>query len=165
MLNQVQLQGRLTRDPETRYTTGANNIGITTFTIAVDRNRKREGDPDADFIKCKCFGKGGEFISKWFHKGDMILVNGHIQTGSYKNQNGETVYTTEIIVEQSYFGGSKNTSQTSQNRQERVQNDRTQDFTSTQETSPYDAYNGSQSHIDDGFLPMDDNIGDADLPF
>ena len=100
-MNKVILVGRLTKDPETRYTNDA--VCITSYTLAVDRKKKGE----ADFIRCKAFGKAGEFADKWFTKGMRVSISGRIETGSYINQKGDKVYTTDIIVEEQEFAQSK----------------------------------------------------------
>lgn len=103
--------GRLTRDPEVRYTTGANgNIAIARYTLAVDRRTKKDNEQNADFIPCVAFGKAGEFAEKYFRKGMKVSVVGRIQTGSYKDKDGKTVYTTEVVVEEQEFAESKGTS-------------------------------------------------------
>lgn len=102
--------GRLTRDPEVRYS-GANNTAIARYTLAVDRRFKREGEQSADFIPCLCFGKTAEFAEKYFRQGIRITISGRIQTGSYTDGNGKKVYTTEIVVEEQEFAESKNSSQ------------------------------------------------------
>lgn len=99
--------GRLVRDPETKYSQGENSTAITRFTIAVDRRFKRDGEADADFISCVAFGKTAEFVDKYFNKGNKIIIEGKIQTGSYTNKDGQKVYTTDIAVEQVEFGESK----------------------------------------------------------
>ena len=104
-MNSVQLTGRLTRDPEVRYTDGG--LTIARFTLAVNRRFKQEGGPDADFIRCVAFGKTAEFIEKYFAQGRKMDLNGRIQTGSYTNQDGQKVYTTDIVVENVEFGESK----------------------------------------------------------
>lgn len=108
-MNKVSLVGRLTRDPEVRYTTGENASAIARFSIAVNRRFKNaEGNYDADFINCLAFGKSAEFIEKYFTKGMAIGVTGRIQTGSYTNKDGIKVYTTDVVVEESEFVESKN---------------------------------------------------------
>ena len=87
-MNKVILMGRLTRDPEVRYSQGATATAIARFSIAVDRRFKRDGEPDADFINCVAFGKTGEFIERYGHKGTKFVVEGRIQTGSYTNKVG-----------------------------------------------------------------------------
>lgn len=109
-MNNVILVGRLTRDPEIRYAEGQKQAAIASYTMAVDRKYKREGQPTADFINCKCFGKNAEFMEKYFRKGMKIAVKGSIQTGSYTNKDGHKIYTTDIIVEEQEFVESKNQS-------------------------------------------------------
>lgn len=100
--------GRLVRDPEVRYTQGENSTAVARFTVAVDRKFKRQGDEQtADFIGCVAYGKTAEFIEKYFHKGEKIVVEGRITTGSYTNKDGVKVYTTDITVEQVEFAESK----------------------------------------------------------
>lgn len=105
-MNKVILVGRLTRDPELRYSQGDNPLAITRYTLAVDRRKQGE----ADFIPCTVFGKSAEFAEKYFRKGLRVAVSGRIQTGSYKNKEGQTVYTTEVIVEEQEFAQSKSES-------------------------------------------------------
>ena len=100
--------GRLTRDPEVRYTQGDNAMAIARYSLAVDRRFKRDGEPDADFINCVAFGKSGEFAEKYLKKGTKIAVVGRIQTGSYTNKDGQKVYTTDVVVEEQEFAESKN---------------------------------------------------------
>lgn len=107
-MNSVQLIGRLTRDPEIRYTDGG--LSIARFSLAVDRRFKQENGTDADFINIVAFGKTAEFIEKYFHKGIKIALNGRIQTGSYTDKDGKKVYTTDIVAENVEFCESKGTS-------------------------------------------------------
>lgn len=107
----MTLLGRLTRDPDVRRN---GDTVIARYTLAVDRRFKREGDPTADFINCVCFGKGAEFAEKYLRKGVKIAVVGRIQTGSYTNQQGDKVYTTDVVVEEQEFAESKAASQNSQ---------------------------------------------------
>lgn len=107
-MNSVQLIGRLTRDPEIRYTDGG--ASIARFGLAVDRRFKQENGADADFINIVSFGKTAEFIEKYFHKGMKIALNGRIQTGSYTDKDGKKVYTTDIVAENVEFCESKGTS-------------------------------------------------------
>ncbi len=101
--------GRLTRDPEVRYTQGENQMAIARYTLAVDRRFNRGNDENtADFISCVAFGKSGEFAEKYLRKGTKIAVTGRIQTGSYTNKDGVKVYTTEVVVEDQEFAESKN---------------------------------------------------------
>lgn len=106
-MNTTNLIGRLVRDPETRYSQGDQGMAIVRFTLAVDRKVKREGQPAADFIPITAFGKTGEFAGKYFHKGLRVGVVGRIQTGSYKDKDGRTVYTTDVIAESLDFADGK----------------------------------------------------------
>ena len=109
-MNKVIEIGRLTKDPEIRYSQGESSTCIARYTLAVDRKFKQEGQPNADFINCIAFGKLGEFAEKYLHKGTKIAVTGRIQTGSYKNKDGNTVYTTDVVVEEQEFCESKSQS-------------------------------------------------------
>ena len=108
-MNNVSLVGRLVRDPEVRY--GQNeSVSVAKFSLAVERRFKRDGDPTVDFINCTVFGKSAEFTKKYFRKGMRVAITGRIQTGSYKNKDGQTVFTTEIIVESQEIAQSKSES-------------------------------------------------------
>ncbi len=110
-MNKVILMGRLTRDPEVRYSAGDNQIAIARYTLAVyKRFNRNNSEQTADFIPCVAFGKAGEFAEKYFRKGMKIAVTGRIQTGSYTNKEGQKVYTTEVIIEDQEFAESKNAS-------------------------------------------------------
>ena len=106
-MNKVILMGRLTRDPEVRYSQGEKATAIARYTLAVDRTFKRDGEQTADFINCVVFGKTAEFIEKYGRKGTKFVIEGRIQTGSYTNKEGVKVYTTDIVVEQVEFAESK----------------------------------------------------------
>ena len=106
-MNKVIIAGRLTRDPEVRYSQGENSSAIARYTLAVDRRRQRDGEATADFINCVAFGKLGEFAEKYCRKGTKLIVVGHIQTGSYTNRDGQKVYTTDVVVEEQEFAESK----------------------------------------------------------
>ena len=135
-MNKVELIGRLTRDAEIRYSQGENPMAIARYTLAVDRRFKKDGEATADFINCVAFGKNGEFAEKYLHKGVKIAVFGRIQTGSYKNKDGNTVYTTDVVVEEQEFCESKS---------------------SNQQDKP--------KPVDDGFMDIPDNLDAEDLPF
>ena len=122
-MNKVILMGRLTRDPEVRYSQGENSSAIARYTLAVDRRfrRNNDGEQSADFINCVEFGKLAEFAEKYFYKGIKLIVRGRIQTGSYTNRDGVKVYTTDIIVESHEFAESKRSSE--QNSNAPVSND------------------------------------------
>ena len=109
-MNKVIEIGRLTKDPDIRYSQGTSSTCIARYTLAVDRKFKQEGQPTADFINCIAFGKLGEFAEKYLHKGVKIAVTGRIQTGSYKNKDGNTVYTTDVVIEEQEFCESKSQS-------------------------------------------------------
>ena len=106
-MNKVILMGRLTRDPEVRYSAGENALAIARYTLAVDRRFRRDGEATADFISCVSFGRTAEFAEKYFRQGLKIIVSGRIQTGSYTNRDGQKVYTTEVVVEEQEFAESK----------------------------------------------------------
>ena len=106
-MNKVVLMGRLTRDPEVRYSAGENALAIARYTLAVDRRFRRDGEASADFIPCVSFGRTAEFAEKYFRQGLKIAVTGRIQTGSYTNRDGQKVYTTEVVVEEQEFAESK----------------------------------------------------------
>ena len=107
-MNKVILMGRLTRDPEVRYSQGENALAIARYTLAVDRRAaRREGEATADFINCVAFGRSAEFAERYLRQGTKIVVSGRIQTGSYTNRDGQKVYTTEVVVEESEFAESK----------------------------------------------------------
>ena len=147
-MNKVILMGRLTRDPEVRYTQGDNAMAIARYTLAVDRrfNRNNGDDQTADFIGCVAFGRAGEFAEKYFRKGTKIAVTGRIQTGSYTNKDGVKVYTTDIIAEDIEFAESKNSSGGDGG------------YTGGQSSRPAPASAG------DGFMNIPDGI-DEELPF
>lgn len=145
-MNKVILMGRLTRDPEVRYSQGENSMAIARYTIAVDRRVRRDGDQQtADFINCVAFGRSGEFAEKYFHKGIKIAVTGRIQTGSYTNKDGQRVYTTDVVVEEQEFAESKSAS--ANNAGAAAANG-----------------NAAGSAIGDGFMNLPDGI-DEELPF
>ena len=106
-MNKVILLGRLTKDPDVRYTQSENMLAIARYTLAVDRRFKKEGQPSADFINCVAFGKSAEFAEKYMTKGRLFGVIGRIQTRNYENDKKEKVYVTEVVVEEQYFADSK----------------------------------------------------------
>ena len=122
-MNKVILIGRVVRDAEIRYSQGASSTCIARYTLAVDRKFKQEGQPTADFINCIAFGKLGEFAEKYLHKGIKIAVTGRIQTGSYKNKDGNTVYTTDVVVEEQEFCESKSSNQSQGNDRPQTSSD------------------------------------------
>ena len=138
-MNKVVLLGRLTKDPEVRYSTGEKETAVARYTVAVDRRFKRDGEPTADFIPCVVFGRSSEFAEKYFHQGMRVSISGHIQTGSYTNKDGVKVYTTVVIVEEQEFAESKSESKNTSNPVE-------------------------ESSADDGFMNLTDEYDD-ELPF
>ena len=106
-MNKAILMGRLTRNPDIRYTNGEKPVCVARYTLTVDRRFKRDGEQQADFIPCIAFGRQGEFTQKYFQKGTKIVISGRIQTGSYTNRDGLKVYTTDVIVEEQDFAESK----------------------------------------------------------
>lgn len=112
-MNKVILLGRLTRDPEVRYSQGENSMAIARYSLAVDRRVKQDNSDSADFINCIAFGRNGEFAEKYLRKGMKIAVSGRIQTGKYTDRDGKTIYTTDVVVEEHDFCESKGNSQQS----------------------------------------------------
>ena len=156
-MNKVILMGRLTRDPDIRYTQGENSMAIARYTIAVDRRvRRAEGgnnEQSADFIGCVAFGRSAEFAEKYLHQGTKICVEGRIQTGSYTNKDGQKVYTTDVVVENQEFAESKNAAASNGGSYNAGRN-----------------YGGSGasnegSSIGDGFMNIPDGVEDEGLPF
>ena len=113
-MNKIILLSRLTRDPEVRYLQGQNSTAIASFSVAVNRKFKREGEPDADFFNCTAFGKQAEFVEKYLKQGTKILLSGRVQNNNYTKQNGEKVYSTQIMVEEIEFAESKGNSDSGQ---------------------------------------------------
>ena len=106
-MNKAILMGRLTRDPDVRYSQGENPMAIARYTLAVDRRFKRDGEQNADFINCLAFGRSAEFAEKYFKQGTKIAITGRIQTGSYTNRDGQKIYTTDVVIEEQEFAESK----------------------------------------------------------
>lgn len=146
-MNKVILIGRLTKDPEIRYSTGAQPMAVARYSLAVDRRMRRDGNEQtADFISCVAFGRQGEFAEKYLHKGTKIAISGRIQTGSYTNREGRKVYTTDIVVEDHEFVESRNSS-------------------GNTNTSAANTSSSAAPTIDaDGFMNIPDGI-DEELPF
>ena len=109
-MNKVILMGRLTRDPEVRYSQGASQTAVARFSIAVDRRFKREGEPDADFFNCTSFGKQAEFVERYLHKGTKVVLSGRVQNDNYTNKDGQMVYSVRVMVDEIEFAESKNAS-------------------------------------------------------
>ena len=151
-MNKVVLMGRLTRDPDVRYSQGENPMAIARYTLAVDRRFGKRDNPDAqtaDFISCVAFGRSGEFAERYLKKGTKICVSGRIQTGSYTNKDGVKVYTTEVVVEDQEFAESKNASASQGG-------DQSYGAQAPQGEAPVPA--------DDGFMNIPDSI-EEELPF
>ena len=106
-MNKIILMGRLTRDPEVRYSQGEKSTAIASFSIAVNRKFKRENEPEADFFNCTAFGKQGEFVEKYLKQGTKILLSGRVQNNNYTNKEGQKVYSTQIMVDEIEFAESK----------------------------------------------------------
>ena len=107
-MNKVILMGRLTRDPDVRWTQGPEQSAVARYTLAVDRRFQKEGGATADFIGCVAFGRQAEFAEKYLRQGTKIAITGRIQTGSYTNREGRKIYTTDVVVEEQEFAESKN---------------------------------------------------------
>ena len=155
-MNKVILCGRLTRDPEVRYSQGAEPMAIARYTLAVDRRRGRnnaDGEQTADFISCVAFGKSGEFAEKYLKKGTKMIISGRIQTGSYTNKDGVKVYTTEVVVEDQEFAESKNSSSNGGSYGDNYSNNA---------SAP--ASNPAPTAAGDGFMNIPDGI-EEELPF
>jgi len=155
-MNKVILMGRLTRDPEIRYSQGENAVAVARFTLAVDRRFRREGSNDqtADFISCVAFGKTAEFMERYTHQGTKLVVEGRIQTGSYINKDGNKVYTTDVVVENTEFAESKNSDTSSS------YNGGSYAPPQQQSARPEPA-----SAVGDGFMNIPDGVEDEGLPF
>ena len=150
-MNQVVLMGRLTRDPDVRYSGGENANAVARYTLAVDRRFRRDGENTADFISCVAFGRSAEFAEKYLRKGVKIAITGRIQTGSYTNIDGNRVYTTDVVVENQEFAESKAASESSSRSYE------------APASSNYSSSPAPQS-AGDGFMNIPDGI-DEELPF
>lgn len=174
-MNKVILMGRLTRDPELRYSNkGQDQTAICNYTLAVDRRqRNQDGNAQADFIPCTAFGKAAEFAEKYFAQGLRVLVTGRIQTGSYTNRDGVKVYTTTVIIEEQEFADSKKDGgadprQRKQNSGRRDENggDRYENSGYRDENGRYhDDYGQYDSTKQEGFMNIPDGVEDEGLPF
>ena len=152
-MNKVMLMGRLTRDPEVRYSQGENSSAVARFTLAVDRRFRRQGEEaTADFIGCVSFGRTAEFAEKYLRQGTKVVAVGRIQTGSYTNKDGNRVYTTDVVVEELEFAESKNVSAGSP----------AGGFGGDYQSQP--AGRPAPSEAADGFMNIPDGI-DEELPF
>lgn len=139
-MNKVILMGRLTRDPEVRYSQGSEPVAVARYTLAVNRRFKRKDEPEADFIPCVAFGRAGEFAEKHFKKGQMVSIIGRLQVRSWEDKEGKKHWTTEVIVEEQYFAESKKNSNAAAPKE------------------------GGQAPAD-GFYPINEGVEDEDLPF
>lgn len=147
-MNKVILMGRLTRDPEVRYSQGERALAIARYTLAVDRRgRRQDGQQTADFIQCVAFDKAGEVAEKFFRQGTKLVITGKLQTGSYTNRDGQKVYTTEVIVEDQEFAESKSSAGNNGGEQN-----------SFSRPAPSNAIGG-------GFMNIPDGVEDDGLPF
>ena len=148
-MNKVILMGRLTRDPEVRYSQGESASAVARYTLAVDRRFRRDGEATADFINCVAFGRAAEFAERYLRQGTKIAITGRIQTGSYTNRDGVKVYTTDIVVEEQEFAESKNTAGASTS----------DNYQASPAPTP-----APSANIGDGFMNIPDGI-DEELPF
>lgn len=148
-MNKVVLVGRLTRDPEIRYSQGENSTAVGRYTLAVDRRFKRDNEQTADFIPCVVFGRTAEFAERYFRQGMRVSISGRIQTGSYTNRDGVKVYTTEVVVEEQEFAESR--AEGEANR-------------STFRQSAPAPVQMPSADVGDGFMNIPDGI-DEELPF
>ena len=151
-MNRVILMGRLTRDPEVRYSQGERSMAIARYTLAVDRRGRRGqdgNDQTADFINCVAFDRAGEFAEKYFRQGMRVLVSGRLQTGSYVNKDGQRVYTTEVILDDQEFADSKGAAS---------------DMSGYGQSAPAQRP-APASAIGDGFMNIPDGVEDEGLPF
>ena len=151
-MNKVILMGRLTRDPDVRYSAGENSTAVARYTLAVDRRFHRDGDATADFIGCVAFGRQAEFAEKYLRQGTKIAITGRSQTGSYTNREGQKVYTTDVVVEEQEFAESKNAGGNNGG------------YSAPQHNNPAPSANTSDLGSADGFMNIPDGI-DEELPF
>lgn len=154
--------GRLTRDPEVRYTSGSPSLCVAKYFLAVTRRFKRDGEPTADFIPCTAFGSTGEFAEKYLRQGKKIIVVGRMSSSSYTNRDGKRVYTTEVIVEDQEFAESKRSEESSS-----IPSNAPRNQGNSGNGNPFDQGNGSgggNAYTPDGFMNIPDGI-DEELPF
>ena len=148
-MNKVVLMGRLTRNPDVRYSQGEKATCVARYTLAVNRRFRRDGEQDADFINCVAFDRAGEFAEKYFRQGMRVLVSGRLQTGSYVNKDGQRVYTTEVILDDQEFADSKGAAS---------------DMSGYGQSAPSQRP-APTSAIGDGFMNIPDGVEDEGLPF
>ena len=169
-MNRVVLMGRLTRDPDIRYSQGDQSMAIARYTLAVDRRRSRSSQnadqQTADFISCVTFGKSAEFAEKYLHKGTKICVSGRIQTGSYTKQDGTKVYTTDVVVEDQEFAESKGAQSSGSGYESYSSSNRGGSSYGSSSHTGSSSRAGAQASQDaiDGFMNIPDGI-DEELPF
>lgn len=153
-MNKVILMGRLVKEPEVRYSQGAEPIAVARYTLAVNRRFKRQGEPEADFINCVAFGKTGELAEKYFKKGQLVAITGRLQVRSW-DKDGERRYATEVIIEEQHFAESKN--------------DSGEGKAAAEQSRPATAPNKPAKQMglaeQEGFYPIDESVEDDDLPF
>ncbi len=159
-MNKVILMGRLAKDPEVRYSQGAAPVAVARYTLAVNRRFKREGEPDADFIQCVAFGKSGEFVEKFFRKGQMVSVVGRIQVRSWDDKDGTKRWSTDVIAEEHYFAESKSSFEGRMSSPQQFN-------APIAETAPKQSAPVSENEqpSNNGFYPINEGIEDDDLPF
>ena len=143
-MNKVILMGRLTRNPDVRYSQGEKATCVARYTLAVNRRFRRDGEQDADFINCVAFGRQGEFAEKYLKQGTKIVISGRIQTGSYTNRDGVKVYTTDVVIEEQEFAESKKAAETS--------------------STPQNTQGVKSNPEDDGFMTIPEGV-EEELPF
>ena len=158
-MNKVILMGRLARDPEVRYSQGATPVAVARYTLAVSRRFKREGEPDTDFINCVAFGKSGEFVERFFRKGQMVSVVGRLQVRSWDDKDGAKRWSTEVVTEEHYFAESK------ASFEGRMASHQADEQPYYQQTAPKSAPQQNVPSGDGGFYPIEDGLDDDDLPF
>ena len=158
-MNKVILMGRLTKDPEIRYTASAEPLAVARYTLAVNRRFKREGEPDADFINCQVFGKGAEFAEKWFKKGMLVAVSGRLQIRTFDNDQGQRQWFTEIILDDQHFAESRSSFEGRQGSDGNYNNQQ------PQQGQPRPQQNQPSAPPEDSFFEVDAQMDDDDLPF
>ena len=164
-MNKVILMGRIVRDPDVRYTQGAEPMCVARYTLAVDRIRRANGQNEADFINCIAFGKAAEFAEKFLVQGTKIVISGRIQTGSYTNKEGQKVYTTDVVIETQEFAESK---AASENRSNGSGSSYGGGYGNNGNSGSYNG-GGRQadyfSSVGEGFMNIPDGVEDIGLPF
>ena len=166
-MNKVILMGRLTRDPELRYSNkGEEQTAICNYTLAVDRRqRNQDGNAQADFIPCTAFGRAAEFAEKYFTQGLRVLVTGRIQTGSYTNRDGVKVYTTTVIIEEQEFADSKKDAGAADRQRNQTGNGRGGSGYRDDQGKYHDDYGQYDSAKQERFMDVPDGVEDEGLPF